>query len=210
VSVVGEPSDERADNKIVALPTSVPKPVSPLTSGEMRLSDVERERAVAVFNEAVADGRLTWQEHAERVELVWSLRTREQLAPYLSDLGVAGAGAIAPRREAQVVSARLSKIIRKAERGRPVVARSWFGAVYVDLTDAAPGEELLVNATSFGGKVVLTVGADATVVDEGEAVLGKRKILASAPSSADGPLIRITGRSTLGHLKVYGQGQRWW
>jgi len=56
---------------------------------------------VAVFNEAVADGRLTWQEHAERVELVWSLRTREQLAPYLAELGVAGAGVIAPRGEAQ-------------------------------------------------------------------------------------------------------------
>jgi hypothetical protein len=198
--VMGEPSDE---HKVVALPA---KPAAAPLPGEVRLSDVERERAVAVFNEAVADGRLTWPEHAERVELVWSLRTREQLAPYLAELGVS----VAPQRQSQQVSARLSKIVRKAERGRPVVARSWFGAVYVDLTDAAPGEELLVEATSFGGKVVLTVGPDATVVDEGEAVLGKRKILASAPESADGPLIRITGRSTLGHLKVYGRGQRWW
>ena len=204
---MGEPSEHSDDQKIVALPGK-PGPTPPLV-GETRLSDVERERAVAVFNDAVADGRLTWPEHAERVELVWSLRTREQLAPYLADLGVTGTNAIA-RRSPQVVSARLSKIIRKAERGRPVVARSWFGAVYVDLTDAAPGEELLVDATSFGGKVVLTVGEDATVVDEGEAVLGKRKILASAPRSADGPLIRIVGRSTLGHLKVYGKGQRWW
>lgn len=204
---MGEPSEHPDDDKVVALPGKS-GPTPPI-AGEVRLSDVERERAVAVFNDAVADGRLTWPEHAERVELVWSLRTREQLAPYLADLGVTGTNAIA-RRSPQVVSARLSKIIRKAERGRPVVARSWFGAVYVDLTDAAPGEELLVDATSFGGKVVLTVGQDATVVDEGEAVLGKRKILASAPSSADGPLIRITGRSTLGHLKVYGKGQRWW
>src|SRR5882757_9006726 len=180
--------------------------VSP--SPELRLSDVERERAVAVLNDAVADGRLTWPEHAERVELVWTLRTRDQLAPYLADLGVAGTGVISPA--PQRVVAKASKIIRKAERGRRVEAKSWFGAVYVDLTDAAPGEELQVEATSFCGKVVLTVGKDATVVDEGEAVLGKRKILASGSGAADGPLIRITGRSTLGHLKVYGTGQRWW
>jgi hypothetical protein len=191
---------------VVPMPPPVPAPPSP----ELRLSDVERERAVAVFNDAVADGRLTWPEHAERVELVWTLRTRDQLAPYLADLGVVGASVIGAGREPQRVVARASKIIRKAERGRRVEARSLFGAVYVDLTDAAPGEELLVDATSFCGKVVLTVGRDATVVDEGEAVLGKRKVLASAPDSAGGPLIRITGRSTLGHLKVYGPGQRWW
>src|SRR5882757_2345490 len=183
--------------------------VSP--SPDLRLSDVERERAVAVLNDAVADGRLTWPEHAERVELVWTLRTRDQLAPYLADLGVVGAAlSLGAGREPQRVVARASKIIRKAERGRRVEARSLFGAVYVDLTDAAPGEELQVDATSFCGKVVLTVGRDATVVDEGEAVLGKRKILASGSGAADGPLIRITGRSTLGHLKVYGTGQRWW
>ncbi|HEY3608310.1 MAG TPA: DUF1707 domain-containing protein [Pseudonocardiaceae bacterium] len=189
--------------------TVVPMPVPP-PSPELRLSDVERERAVAVFNDAVADGRLTWPEHAERVELVWTLRTRDQLAPYLADLGVVGAGVVGAGREPQRVVARASKIIRKAERGRRVEARSLFGAVYVDLTDAAPGEELQVDATSFCGKVVLTVGRDATVVDEGEAVLGKRKILVSAPDAAGGPLIRITGRSTLGHLKVYGPGRRWW
>jgi uncharacterized protein DUF1707 len=183
-------------------------PIRAAPSPDLRLSDVERERAVAVFNDAVADGRLTWPEHAERVELVWTLRTRDQLAPYLADLGVVGTGVISV--EPQRVVAKASKIIRKAERGRRVEAKSWFGAVYVDLTDAAPGEELQVEATSFCGKVVLTVGKDATVVDEGEAVLGKRKVLAPGSGSVDGPLIRITGRSTLGHLKVYGSGQRWW
>jgi hypothetical protein len=183
-------------------------PIRVAPSPDLRLSDVERERAVAVFNDAVADGRLTWPEHAERVELVWTLRTRDQLAPYLADLGVVGTGVISV--EPQRVVAKASKIIRKAERGRRVEARSWFGAVYVDLTDAAPGEELQVEATSFCGKVVLTVGKDATVIDEGEAVLGKRKVLAPGSDSVDGPLIRITGRSTLGHLKVYGSGQRRW
>jgi hypothetical protein len=171
----------------------------------IRLSDQDREHAVAQLNEAVADGRLTWQEHAERVELAWTARTSDQLAPALVDLGP-----VARRGEPQRVVARWSKIIRKPESGRRVAAWSLFGAVYLDLTDAVAGEELLVEASSFGGKVVLTVAENATVVDEGDAVLGKRKILVSAPKSGGGPLIRITGRSMLGHLKVYGRGDRRW
>jgi hypothetical protein len=174
-----------------------------------RLSDQDREHAVALLNGAVADGRLTWQEHAERVEQAWQARTSDQLVPALADLGTDVARG-ARRGDPQRVVAKASKIIRKPEPGRRIEARSLFGAVYLDLTDAVDGQELLVEASSFCGKVVLTVGANATVVDEGEAVLGKRKILASAPISGDGPLIRITGRSTLGHLKVFGEGHRWW
>jgi hypothetical protein len=171
-----------------------------------RLSDADREAAVRLLNEAVADGRLTWPEHAERVELAWSARTSEQLAVPLAELERYPAGR---RDDPQRVVAMASKIIRKPERGRRIEARSLFGAVYLDLTDAAAGEELHVEASSFCGKVVLTVADDATVVDEGDAVLGKRKILTGAPADATGPLIRITGRSTLGHLKVYGSGGRW-
>ena len=174
-----------------------------------RLSDQDREHAVALLNEAVADGRLTWQEHAERVEQAWQARTSDQLAPALADLGSTVARR-ARQGDPQRVVAKASKIIRKPEPGRRIEARSLFGAVYLDLTDAVDGQELLVEASSFCGKVVLTVGANATVVDEGEAVFGKRKILASAPVDGDGPLIRISGRSTLGHLKVYGEGHRWW
>lgn len=169
-----------------------------------RLSDQDREQAVAQLNEAVADGRLTWQEHGERVEHVWLARTRDDLAPYVADLGQE----IRPGTPQRVV-AMASKIIRRPEPGRRIEARSLFGAVYLDLTDVADGEELLVQASSFCGKVVLTVAENATVIDEGDAVLGKRKVLAPAPLSGDGPRIRITGRSTLGHLKVFGS-RGWW
>ncbi len=170
-----------------------------------RLSDADRERAVALLNDAVADGRLTWMEHAERVEQVWAARTGDQLAPHVADLGAVRRGG-----EPQRVVARLGKIIRKPEPGRRIEAWSWFGAVFLDLSELADGEEVLVEASSFCGKVVLTVAANARVVDEGDTVLGKRKILVSGSGEDRGPLIRITGRSTLGHLKVLGAGTRWW
>ncbi|HEV3360797.1 MAG TPA: DUF1707 domain-containing protein [Pseudonocardiaceae bacterium] len=186
--------------------STLPEPVGEVAV--LRISDADREQAVVTLNDAVADGRLTWDEHAERVELALKARTRADLAPYLADLGkpaVRGGSGGTPQR----VVARGSKIIRSPEPGRRVEARALFGAVYLKLTDAEPGSEVLVEATSFCGKVVLIVGADATVIDEGDAVLGKRKILTSAPSG-EGPLIRITGRSTLGHLKVVQEGSGWW
>jgi hypothetical protein len=191
----------------VSVVGTLPERSTESTPAATRLSDSDREQAVAKLNEAVADGRLTWQEHGERVERVWLTRTWDELAPYLSDLGPDG---VARRAEPQRVMAIASKIIRRPEPGRRVVARSRFGAVYLDLTDAADGEELLVEASSFCGKVVLTVADNATVIDDGDAILGKRKILAPAPLSGDGPRIRITGRSTLGHLKVFGAHGRWW
>ncbi|HWE89223.1 MAG TPA: DUF1707 domain-containing protein [Pseudonocardiaceae bacterium] len=177
----------------------------------LRLSDGEREHAVGLLNQAVADGRLTWVEHAERVESVWSARTRGELTPVLADLGATSAARSAPLASltgAQEVSATLSKIIRQPDLTRPIVARSLFGAVYLDLRDAEPGAELRVDVQSFGGKVVLWVGDDATVIDEGEVVLGKRKVLASAPAGS-GAMIRITGRSVLGHLKVLSGPHHW-
>ncbi|HEX5400976.1 MAG TPA: DUF1707 domain-containing protein, partial [Pseudonocardiaceae bacterium] len=123
-----------------------------------RLSDRDREDAVALLNEAVADGRLTWPEHAERVELAWTARTSDQLVPALAELRPVVRG-----RDPQRVVAMASKIIRKPESGRRIEARSLFGAVYLDLTDAVDGQELQVEASSFCGKVVLTVGDNATV-----------------------------------------------
>lgn len=180
---------------------------TPEVTPALRLSDNDRERAVARLNEAVSEGRLTWTEHAERVERAWAARTAEDLAPCVADLGTpepyrAGSGAGVP------VVAVLSKIVRRPELDRPIMARSLFGAVFLNLSDAQPGTEVHVEASSFCGKVVLTVGADATVIDEGVAVLAKRKIYASG--SPGGPVIRITGKSTLGHLKVLAAGQGHW
>jgi hypothetical protein len=180
-----------------------PEPVADQAPGPLlRLSDADREQAVALLNEAVADGRLTWPEHGERVERVWSCRTRVELAPLLVDLGKRGTVGVPQR-----VVAVGSKIVRRPETGRRIEARALFGAVFLNLTDAQPGEELLVEASSFGGKVVLIVGPDAVVTDEGDAVLGKRKVLVRGGDPARGPRIRVTGRSTLGHCKII-QGSR--
>lgn len=53
---------------------------------DLRASDADRERVVALLGEAVSDGRLSPDEHAERLESASSARTLGELAVLTTDL----------------------------------------------------------------------------------------------------------------------------
>jgi hypothetical protein len=57
-----------------------------MTDQTIRLSDAEREAAAADLGEHFAQGRLTADEHAERLEQIWSAKTRGEVAPIFRDL----------------------------------------------------------------------------------------------------------------------------
>jgi hypothetical protein len=57
-----------------------------MTDQTIRLSDAEREAAAADLGEHFAQGRLTADEHAERLEQVWAAKTRGEIAPIFRDL----------------------------------------------------------------------------------------------------------------------------
>jgi hypothetical protein len=52
----------------------------------VRVSDADRERAIDVLKDAFAEGRLTGDEHAERVERAHGSRTDAELAAVSGDL----------------------------------------------------------------------------------------------------------------------------
>lgn len=52
----------------------------------MRLSDEDRERAAARLADFYAEGRLTADEHAERLDAIWTARTAADLQPIFHDL----------------------------------------------------------------------------------------------------------------------------
>lgn len=168
---------------------------------ELRLSDDERWEATRVLDAAVADGRLTWPEHAERTDHVWAARTKADLRPLLADLSAT------PAEPAHEIKALVSKIIRTPETAREIHARAVFGAVVLDLSSMRPGEQTTVIADSFCGKVAVHVPEDATVIDEGTAVLGNRKIFGTG---GGGPVIRIGGKVTMGNLKVFRGSTHVW
>ena len=166
----------------------------------IRISDDDRAAAARALDTAVADGRLTWTEHAERSEGVWAARTRGDLVPFLADLGTAPV----PRATAgvQQINVTLSKVVRTPDTTKRIEAFAKFGAVFLDLTALRPGDRVDLVASSLCGKVVLHVTPDTQVIDDGEVWLGKRKVLGTPPGPG-GPVVHVTGRSSLGHFKVF-------
>lgn len=53
---------------------------------DLRISDAEREQAAADLGEHYAQGRLTTEEHHERLDQIWAARTRRELGPIFADL----------------------------------------------------------------------------------------------------------------------------
>lgn len=163
----------------------------------LRVSDQEREQAVELLNTAVGDGRLTWEEHLQRVEVVYSASLRDDLLPVLADLAVGS----------QRVHAVASKV-HSAPAARRVEAQATFGAVVLDLSGLPAGEHYEVEASSFCGKITVLVSSAAVVLDGGTALMGKRA-LPGPPAVAGGPVITVRGRSTLGNLRVCRPDSHW-
>ncbi|MGH3336494.1 MAG: DUF1707 SHOCT-like domain-containing protein [Nocardioides sp.] len=53
---------------------------------DLRISDGEREQAAVDLGEHYAQGRITTEEHRERLDQIWAARTRRELGPIFSDL----------------------------------------------------------------------------------------------------------------------------
>ncbi|HEX4792026.1 MAG TPA: DUF1707 domain-containing protein [Actinospica sp.] len=184
---------------------------------EQRAADRDRDEVAVILGEALAIGRITSEEHAERLEAVYAARTYGELAPLTEDLPrERTAGVVLPESTVrQEVSATLSKVHRGGRwvPGRQTVLRSHFGALIVDMSDAVlPGREITVAVDVLCGKLVLRVPENARVVDEGGAVLGKWSVWgrrggpARAADAEEGPLIRITGRARLGKATIVRAG----
>ena len=52
----------------------------------LRIGDAEREEAAHELGEHFAMGRITAEEHSERLEQIWAARTQAELTPVFGDL----------------------------------------------------------------------------------------------------------------------------
>jgi Domain of unknown function (DUF1707)/Cell wall-active antibiotics response 4TMS YvqF len=187
---------------------------------DLLASDQERDDVAAALGEAMAAGRLTSAEHAQRLDAAYAARTRGDLEPLTRDLpaGRGGSSLPAPAAiEQQTVTAAFSKVNRGGRwvAGRHTELRSVFGALIVDLSTAVlPGREIVLEANAFCGKLIVTLPRDARVIDEGGVLFGKRWVSGGhredgpADGAPDGPVIRITGRVRFGKLIVSRPGDR--
>jgi hypothetical protein len=57
-----------------------------MSDRSIRIGDTERDQAAAALGEHFAQGRLSLDEHAERLDQIWAARTRGDLEPVFRDL----------------------------------------------------------------------------------------------------------------------------
>ena len=67
---------------------SEPSNVGPIAGGNLRASDADRERVATVLNTAYAEGRLSRDEHDERLDQLMVAKTFDDLIPITRDLVV--------------------------------------------------------------------------------------------------------------------------
>lgn len=187
-------------------------------NSRLRASDADRDAAASVINSALAEGRLTAEEHSDRLDAIYSAKTQAELVPLLEDLpggGTAVAPASAPAGREVASSARGGRIVaifggasRKGGwHAEPVMeVLAVFGGVDLDFREAIlPGQEVVLRATAILGGVDVIVPPEMRVVDGGGvAILGGRDIAGTSVESSgpDAPVLRIEGTCVLGGIDV--------
>ena len=175
---------------------------------DLRASDEDRDRTAAQLSGALAVGRLTSTEYAERLDAVYAARTQGELAPLTRDLPDAEtvAAGVGPAGRAEV-AARFSKVIRSGRwvAGRHTRLTVHFGALIINLANAVlPGREVTIEIDAFCGKLIIIVPAGAHVIDQGGALFAKRAVYGrDAADDAEGPVIRLIGDARFSKVVVH-------
>lgn len=182
----------------------------------MRASDADRDRIADQLREALAEGRLTAEEHAERLDTVYQARTYAELAPVVADLpGAGGTTPAAPRMARDDLPApsagspNLVAILSGAERkGRWLVEPhtnvvTVLGGVELDLRQAVLAQrEVTINITAVLGGVSITIPPGVRVLNSVTSVMGGCSLPSDDTVGPDAPVIRLTGMTLLGGIDV--------
>ncbi|GLZ10013.1 hypothetical protein Acsp04_02480 [Actinomadura sp. NBRC 104425] len=168
---------------------------------DLRASDADRERVAAVLREALADGRLTIDEHAERTERVYAARTLGDLTGLTADLGPQETQPI-------VVDDRPVSVMfgRTRREGRWVVPvrlplLALFGTVELDLRQAVlQRRHVVLDAMVLGGRIRLLVPDGVRVNVTGRTVLSTRDV--RTRSGNEGPTVEIGGTMIFGSVRA--------
>ena len=179
---------------------------------DLRCSDADRERVMALLGEAVADGRLTISEHSERVERAYAARTLGELATLTTDLA---APAAQPFRldHRRPVTGVFGPDVRE---GRWVVPASFpvlavFGDVTLDLRDAQlQSSRTVIYATVVFGTLLLNVPEGVTVEIDGTSVLTRKINRTVRQPAAAESVIEVRAVSIGGSIRVSSPKRSRW
>jgi hypothetical protein len=175
----------------------------------LRASDADRDRAASVLNGAMAEGRLTVDEHADRLDALYAAKTHAEIVPLLDDLPgrTTETSPAKPSGEVSHIVAILSGATRKGSWTVPSAMNvvTVLGGVELDFREATlPAGEITLSAVCILGGMEITVPPEMHVIDNGVAILGGREITADSDESVrpGAPVLRLSGFCLLGGVEV--------
>ncbi|SMF11772.1 DUF1707 domain-containing protein [Streptomyces sp. Amel2xC10] len=190
---------------------------APTPPGALRASDADRDRVADILREALAEGRLTADEHAERVEGVLAAKTVGELEVFIRDLPAAHerrasplsapprptAGAIPADPDDNVIAVFSSAVRRGRWRaGRRIHAYAIFGSVEIDLSEALfEYQQVVIKAFAVFGNVEVRVPENVSLYGTGGGVLGNFEIDTLDAVSPEAPVVYVDGWAVLGNVE---------
>ncbi|MFE1885725.1 DUF1707 SHOCT-like domain-containing protein [Streptomyces diastatochromogenes] len=171
----------------------------------LRASHADRDRVVDALTAAAGDGRLTAEEHEERVGAALSARTLGELAELTADLPDA-AGA-APVKDVVRIEQQASSTTRgegwSVPRGMEI--DSEWGDVTLDFTRAAITHDTLHIDLDLRGGTLRLITRPGVVVDTDSLVIGYGTTKVRPAGKPGAPVVlrvEIHGRLNMGRLEV--------
>ncbi|WP_439333120.1 DUF1707 SHOCT-like domain-containing protein [Streptomyces zhaozhouensis] len=207
-----------------------PAPAAAHGPGAVRASDADRDRIADILREALAEGRLEPDEHAERLDALYRSKTLGELQPLIGDLP-AGQRSQPPGPAApgpgpgqgrdmsfgghkhggiRVAGAKnVVAVFSSANRagtwrvGSKVSAVAVFGYVELDLTEALfEQQHVTINATSVFGGVEIRVPENVTLRSNGSGVMGGFEVREREATDLRAPVITVQGAAIMGSVEV--------
>jgi hypothetical protein len=176
----------------------------------LRASDADRERVAGLLGEALADGRLTADEHRERIGILYATRTLDELTPLTADLGTERRDVERQRSAAPVERVAPQVAILSSSTARPtgrveggMIAFAFLGETRIDLTHASFGEDgVEITAQAILGVVNVVVPPDARVTMTGFPLVGSLNPTRE-PGPADGPHVKVSAFALFGEVTIH-------
>jgi hypothetical protein len=179
-------------------------------SPQLRVSDADRERTVLALRDGAADGRLTFDELAQRAELAYTAVSRDELERLVADLPAAPPRETVPDRPVRKRRRWNIAVMGSSERRgrwRPspdLVALTLMGGVVLDLRDALiEDEDIVITAVAIMGGVEIIVPEGIDVDVGGFAIMGGHEHRpGTEPIRPGTPMVRVRGYAVMGGIEV--------
>ncbi|MFL6044203.1 MAG: DUF1707 domain-containing protein [Propionibacteriaceae bacterium] len=210
-------------------PVPEPTNVGPIAGGNLRASDADRDQVATLLSAAYAEGRLTREEHDERIDQLMAAQTFDDLIPITSDLVLVSprTPVAAPQAQSRftidttrqnVQPDKMIAIFGGVSRSgkwrvrKNIQALTLFGGMDLDLRDAifeAPVVEIS-GFWCFGG-LDIKVPAGIEVQDQTAGIFGGTDVRDLGDPAPGSPTVVIRGVALFGGVSVRGPkvSKRW-